>query len=149
VPAAPLDRPLAAHAAKLVASVPVDLRPALRQDAGFSRAQLRGRGSCLFKAPRLIQIQFVLRIAKARDIDGKVRDSIHLAEEHGRHVDAEALDLDRAQPTKARFGLGADQHIELPERQKTALGVIGLRLKPLLITPLDITTVKRVSSKHM
>jgi hypothetical protein len=133
----------------LVASVPIDLRSALRQNAGFGRAQLRGRGPRLLEAPDLIQIQFVLRVAELRDIDGKVRDSIHLAEEHGRHVDAEALDLDRAQPTKARFGLGADQHIELPEGQKTALGVFGLRLKPLLITALDITAVKRVSSKHM
>ena len=56
--AAPLDRPLAAHAAKLVASVPVDLRSALRQDAGFGRTQLCGRGPRLFEPPGLIRIQF-------------------------------------------------------------------------------------------
>jgi hypothetical protein len=149
VPAAPLDRPLAAHAAKLVASVPIDLRSTLRQDAGFGRAQLHGRGPRLLEPPHLIQIQFVLRVAKLRDIDGEVRDAVHLTEEHWGDVDPQGLDLVRAQPPKARFGLGPHQYIELPEGQKTALGVLGLHLKPPLITALDITAVKRVSSKHM
>jgi hypothetical protein len=44
--------------------VPVDLRPALRQNAGFGRVELCGRGPRLFKPPRLIQIQFVLGVAE-------------------------------------------------------------------------------------
>ena len=67
VPTATLDRPLAAYAAELVASVPVDLRSALRQDTGFGGAQLRSRGPRLFEPPGLIEIQFVLRVAELRD----------------------------------------------------------------------------------
>ena len=55
----------------------------------------------------------------------------------------------RAQPAKAGLRLGAEQHVQLPERQETALRVFRLRLEPLLITALDITAVKRIASKHM
>ena len=56
-----LDSPLAAHAAELVASVPVELGSALGQDAGLCRAEARGRGPALFKPPRLLQLQLVAR----------------------------------------------------------------------------------------
>ena len=87
VPATTLDRPLAAHAAKLVASVPVDLRSALRQDAGFGGAQLCGRSPRFFEPPGLIEIQFVWRVAELRNIDGEVRHAVVLAEEHRRNID--------------------------------------------------------------
>jgi hypothetical protein len=42
-----------------------------------------------------------------------------------------------------------DQHIELPERQETTTRVFDLLIKPLLITALHITEVKRVTSKQV
>jgi hypothetical protein len=87
VPATTLYRPLAAHATKLVASVPVDLRSALRQDAGFGWAQLCGCGPRLFEPPGLIQPQLVLRVAELRDIDGEVRHAVDLTEKHRGDVD--------------------------------------------------------------
>jgi hypothetical protein len=91
----------------------------------------------------------VLGVAELRHIDSKVRHAIQLTEEHGGYIDPQALELSRTQPAKARLRLGTDQHIELPEWQETAAGVSRLRIKPLLITALDITAVKRVSSKHV
>jgi hypothetical protein len=90
-----LHRPLAAHAAELVASVPVELGPALRQDPGFCRPEVRGCGPCLFKPPRLIQIQFVSGVAELRDVNGEVRDPFQQTEKHGRDVDLKSHDLGR------------------------------------------------------
>jgi hypothetical protein len=87
VPAPTLGGPLAAHAAKLVASMPVDLRSTLRQNAGFCGAQLCGRSSRFFKPPGLIEIQFVWRVAELRNIDGEVRHAVVLAEKHRRNID--------------------------------------------------------------
>src|SRR6266540_4306008 len=88
-----LHRPLAAHAAELVSSVPVELGLALRQDAGFCGAEVRGRGPCLFKPPRLIQIQFVSGVAELREINGEVRDALQHTEENGRYVNLKSHDL--------------------------------------------------------
>jgi hypothetical protein len=58
-----LLRTLTAHAAELMASVPIELGPTLRQDPGLGKAEMRGRGTRLFKPPRLLQVQLVLRVA--------------------------------------------------------------------------------------
>ena len=74
---------------------------------------------------------------------------IEQTEEYGRHVNIEASDVGRTHPPEPRLRCSVDEHIELPERQETAPGVGGLRLKPLLITAIGVTTVQRIPSKHV
>jgi hypothetical protein len=146
---AALHRPLAADAAELVASVPVDLGPALGQDACFGERELHGGRARLFEPPRVVQIELVARVTKLGDIDGEMRHALQLPEEDGRDVDLQARDLRCGQPPEARFRRGMDQHIELPEWQKPSSSVDGLRIQPLLIPTLRVTTVKWVASKDM
>jgi hypothetical protein len=88
----------------------------------------------------------VLRVAELRDIDGEVGYAVDLAEEHRRtSIPKRSIRRSASQAVLSR----ADQHIELPERQETAPRICRLGLKPLLITALDITAVKRVASKYM
>jgi hypothetical protein len=149
MPATTLHGPLAADAAKLVASVPIDLGSTLRQNAGFDGSQLCSRGPRFFEAPGLIQVQFMLRVTELRNIDGEVRHAVLLAEKHRWDIDPQALNVARAQPAKAGLGLAMQQHVELPQRQETATRVLRLRLEPLLIPALDVTTVKRITSKYV
>src|SRR5262249_10527079 len=142
-------RPLAAHAAELVASVPVELSPALGQNAGLCGAEAGSRGPSLFKSPRLLQVQLVAWVAQLRHIDSEVRHVIEKTEEDGWHVNIEACDVGRTDPPKPRLLLALDEHIELPERQETAPWIHGLFIKPLLITAVRIPAVKRISSKHV
>src|SRR5262245_34379295 len=62
--AAALLGALAAHAAELMASVPVELGPTLGQNTSLSRAESGCRGSGIFKPPCLIQIQLVAWVAE-------------------------------------------------------------------------------------
>src|SRR5262245_44117578 len=122
VPAAALHRSLATYAAELVASMPVELCPALRQDAGFAGAELSGRGAGLFKPPRFIQVQLMSWVAELGDIDGEMRHALREPQEHRRHIDLKTGNLGGMQPSKMWLRIGTDQHIKLPERQETALG---------------------------
>src|SRR5215831_3306274 len=81
---------LAADAAELMASVPVELGPALGQNTGLSRTEGGCRGPGIFKPPCLIQIQLVLRVAELRHVDGKVCNVILQTEKHGWHDNVEA-----------------------------------------------------------
>ena len=91
----------------------------------------------------------MLWVAKLRDIDGEVRHTLDVDRETPAARRSRGADLGWAQPAEPRLRLGMDQHIELPKRQETALRDAGLRIKPMLITPLYITAVKRISSKYM
>src|SRR5262245_58454551 len=62
--AAPLLGALAAHAAELMASVPVELGSTLGQNTSLGSTEAGCCGSGIFKSPCLIQIQLVARVAK-------------------------------------------------------------------------------------
>src|SRR5262249_34504311 len=140
---------LAAHAAELMASVPIELGPTLGQNTGLSSAEGGCRGPGLFKPPWLIQIQLVERIAELRYIDSKVRSVVLQTEKHGWHDNIEAGNIGRTDPPEPCLLRRLDEYIELPERQEAAPSVTGLLIKPLLITAIHITAVQWIPSKHM
>src|SRR5262249_49927118 len=140
---------LAAHAAELMASVPVELGPTLGQNTSFSRTERGCGGPGLFKPPWLIQIQLVERIAELRHVDSKVRNVVLQTEKHRWHSNIEAGNIGRTNPPEPCLLRRLDEYIELPERQETTPSVVGLLIKPLLITAIHITAVQRIPSKHM
>src|SRR5215510_10829299 len=113
--AAPLLSALAAHAAELMASVPVELGPTLGQNTSLSRAESGCRGSGIFKPPCLIQIQLVAWVAELRHVDGKVCNVVLQTEKHGWHGNVEASNIGRTDPPEPCLLRSLDKDIELPE----------------------------------
>jgi hypothetical protein len=70
-------------------------------------------------------------------------------EKHGWHDNVEAGNIGRTNPPEPCLLRSLDEDIELPERQETTSSVVGLLVKPFLITAVHITAVQRIPSKHM
>lgn len=98
VPASPLFRGLPTDAAKSVALVPTDLRPALCHDARSLLAELRRRATRLVKLPRLAKMEFVERVFDIGHVQGKVRDIVLKAEEYRRDRHLERRNRRGAEP---------------------------------------------------
>src|SRR5437016_3907393 len=94
-------------------------------------------------------MQLVARVAELRHIDGKVCHVVLQTEKHGWHSNIKAGNICRADPAEPCLLRRLDEYVELPERQETAASVVGLLVKPLLITAVHLTAVQRIPSKHI
>ena len=89
------------------------------------------------------------RIMDFGNIDGEVRLVVSEAEKHRRDVDIQCVDGLARQPLQVQCLSGADQRIQLPQRQKPAVVLAGGRSEPVRIPALCIAAVQRVASKHV
>ena len=91
----------------------------------------------------------MLRVTELRYVDSEVRNIPLKTEKNGWQGKVEAGNIRSADPAELCPLRRPDEHIELPERQKTALRITDLLVKPCLITAVRIPAVQWIPGKHM
>ena len=154
LPAALDHRGLAADGAVAVPVMPVDLRPALRQDAGFRPAeQVFGGGTGFLKAATGPGFGGRRGRILLGQVKGKIGNAIEQAQKQGDGGGQVGRQIGPRQPAQAGaagvVGSIGNQSCRPPQRQKAAGGFPNLGLNPILIPPFHLAPVQWIGGENM